>query len=154
MKFFIHAVIGNLATSLWFISPLSKWLHQLRGVKFTNRRSVFIGRDVVIDNRYPELLTLEEDVWLTRGVTILTHSYVSRHQSEILGMKETVKAVIIRRGAFIGAGSVILPGVEIGEMAYVAAGSIVNKNVEPRMLVAGNPIKPIRKLDGGKNANA
>lgn len=48
---------------------------------------------------------------------------------------------------WIGAGAIILPGVTIGEGAVVAAGAVVTKNVEPRMIVAGNPARRIRSVD-------
>ena len=51
----------------------------------------------------------------------------------------------IKKGAWIGAGSIILPGVVVGENAVVAAGSLVNKSVDPGTLVAGVPAKFIDK---------
>jgi acetyltransferase-like isoleucine patch superfamily enzyme len=51
--------------------------------------------------------------------------------------------VTVRRGATIGARAVILGGVEVGEWALVAAGSVVTKDVEPHALVAGVPAKRI-----------
>jgi len=47
----------------------------------------------------------------------------------------------IKKGAWIGAGSIILPGVVVGENAVIAAGSVVNKSVDPGTLVAGVPAK-------------
>lgn len=49
--------------------------------------------------------------------------------------------------AWIGAGAIILPGVTIGRGAVVAAGSVVTKDVAPRMIVAGNPAREIRSVD-------
>ena len=49
--------------------------------------------------------------------------------------------------AWIGAGAIILPGVTIGEGAVVAAGGVVTKDIEPRMIVAGNPARPLRSVD-------
>ena len=49
--------------------------------------------------------------------------------------------------AWIGAGAIILPGVTIGEGAVVAAGSVVTKDVAPRMIVAGNPARELRSVD-------
>ena len=56
------------------------------------------------------------------------------------------KDVIIERGAVVSTNCIILPGVTVGEMAHVAAGSVVTKDVEPYMRVAGNPARPIRNL--------
>lgn len=49
--------------------------------------------------------------------------------------------------AWIGAGAIILPGVTIGDGAMVAAGSVVTKDVAPRMVVAGNPARVLRSVD-------
>jgi len=54
---------------------------------------------------------------------------------------------LVRRGASIGSGAVILPGITIGENALVAAGAVVTADVPPRTLVAGNPARVLRVLD-------
>lgn len=58
------------------------------------------------------------------------------------------KPVKIGENVWIGGRAVILPGVEIGDGATVAAGSVVTKSVPPRVLVAGNPARIIRELGG------
>jgi len=140
------AIYGNLATSLWFWPSLSKLLHSIRGVKFKDRRSVFLGREVIIDNRYPELVFIGRDVWLTARTVILAHSFSSQSQKSILELKEMTGPVIIKDGAFIGCGSIICPNVVIGENSYVAAGSVVTRNVPPNVLVAGNPANIIKSI--------
>jgi UDP-2-acetamido-3-amino-2,3-dideoxy-glucuronate N-acetyltransferase len=52
-----------------------------------------------------------------------------------------VGRVVIRRGASIGASAVVLPDVEVGEHAMVAAGAVVSKDVPPQGLVMGNPAR-------------
>lgn len=54
--------------------------------------------------------------------------------------------VIIKEGAFIGAHSIILKGVTIGERSVIGAGSVVTKDIPSDELWAGNPVKFIRKL--------
>lgn len=56
-----------------------------------------------------------------------------------------LEKTVIRRGASIGAGAVILPGVVIGENAVVGAGAVVTKSVPDGVTVVGNPAKAIRK---------
>jgi acetyltransferase-like isoleucine patch superfamily enzyme len=56
-------------------------------------------------------------------------------------------SIILRRGCWIGAGVIILPGVEIGENAVVGAGTVVTKSVPPRVVFAGNPGKIIKNID-------
>ena len=55
-------------------------------------------------------------------------------------------------GSFIGASATILPGVEVGECAFVAAGSVVKESVPPHCLVAGVPARVIRELDARHDA--
>ncbi|GHV80893.1 hypothetical protein AGMMS49944_26840 [Spirochaetia bacterium] len=56
------------------------------------------------------------------------------------------KSVILRKGCWIGANAIILPGVEIGEYAIVGAGSIVAKSVSQGMMVVGNPARFIKNV--------
>ena len=51
-------------------------------------------------------------------------------------------STIVGRGASLGAGAVVLPGITIGEFAMVAAGAVVTRNVAPYQLVLGNPARP------------
>ena len=55
--------------------------------------------------------------------------------------------IIIEEDAWIGAGTIILPGIHIGKGAIIGAGSVVTKDVEPYTIVAGNPARIIRKVD-------
>jgi acetyltransferase-like isoleucine patch superfamily enzyme len=55
-----------------------------------------------------------------------------------------LKSVIIKRGARVGAGAVILPGVVIGEEAMIGAGAVVTKNVLARTTFYGNPARRAR----------
>jgi acetyltransferase-like isoleucine patch superfamily enzyme len=57
------------------------------------------------------------------------------------------KTVTIKRGAFLGIGSIVLQGVTVGEHAYVAAGAVVTSDVPAHTLVVGNPARPVRRLD-------
>ena len=67
-------------------------------------------------------------------------------QDESLSLPTTVK-----KGAWLGFGSIIMSGVTVGERAVVAAGAVVTKDVEPRKIVAGNPARVIGDVDHGKS---
>lgn len=54
------------------------------------------------------------------------------------------------RGASVGSGAVILPGVTIGERALIGAGAVVTRDVPPGAIVAGNPARIVRTLDSGQ----
>lgn len=124
----------------WFL-PWKRWrtsFHRLKGVHIG--KGVEIGYMVLIDNRRPELVTIEDHVTLTTMCVVISHD-LSRHFNE---GKEIIGEVRIRKGAFIGMNSTIMPGVTIGEGAVVAAGSVVTKDVEPYTIVGGVPAQKIR----------
>lgn len=59
-----------------------------------------------------------------------------------------LERTVVRRGASIGSGAVVLCGVTIGEDAVVGAGAVVTRDVPPGATVAGNPARPMRHEDG------
>ena len=97
--------------------------------ELTDRDNVFIGDRVSIAPR----------------VTIVTSSHPNR--SQIRAVAPTANGPVrIEADAWIGAGSVILPGVRVGRGAVVGALSVVAHDVPPLMIVAGAPAKPVRAL--------
>jgi acetyltransferase-like isoleucine patch superfamily enzyme len=57
-----------------------------------------------------------------------------------------MKGPTIRRGARIGGGAILCPGIEVGEEAFVGAGAVVTKDVPPRALVVGSPARILREV--------
>ena len=86
--------------------------------------------------------TLEDDVFIAPCVVTTNDNFMGRTEKR----HELVKGPTIRRGARVGGGAVLCPGVEIGEEAYVAAGAVVTKDVPPRMVVVGNPARGLRDV--------
>lgn len=141
-KVVLGVLTGYLPGPSWLIA----WLHRLRGVKVRDIRSVFIAGGVLIDSRFPELVTIEEHVYLTRGAVVLTHFSPTPPQIAMVGGIRTAP-VRIKRGAHIGVNALILPGVVVGECAIVGAGAVVTRDVPDRTFVAGNPAKPIKPVE-------
>jgi UDP-2-acetamido-3-amino-2,3-dideoxy-glucuronate N-acetyltransferase len=83
-------------------------------------------------------ITLEDDVFCGPNATF-TNDKTPR--SKIY--PEVFPQTLIKRGASIGAGAVILPGLVIGERAMIGAGSVVTRNVEDDEVVVGNPAIPL-----------
>jgi len=93
-------------------------------------------------------ITVEDDVLLGPAIQIYTdkHKFIQLDKSIIDQGIEESKDVIIKKGAWIGAGTIIVPGVTIGENAVIGAGSVVTRDVPGRTLAVGNPARFIRDL--------
>jgi acetyltransferase-like isoleucine patch superfamily enzyme len=99
---------------------------------------VRVGDDVRLHSAcfVPEFSVLEDNCWLGPGV-ILTNA---KHPLS-RGVKDRLHGPVIGKGAKIGAGAVILPGVRIGEGALIGAGAIVAADVPPKTVVRGEPAR-------------
>lgn len=126
--------ILNIIVRFTIIPGLRIFLYRLIGIKMG--KDVFVGLDCYLDDEVPWLIRIEDNVIISFRVTMVAHD----------DSKGKVSApIIIRKGAFIGTGAIILMGVEIGENAVVGAGSIVTKNVENGETVIGTSAKPLKK---------
>jgi acetyltransferase-like isoleucine patch superfamily enzyme len=86
--------------------------------------------------------TLEEDVFIAPCVVTTNDNFMGRTEKR----HALRKGPTIRRGARVGGGAVLLPGIEVGEEAFVGAGAVVVRDVPPRALVVGNPARQIREV--------
>lgn len=90
-------------------------------------------------------ITIGDDVMLGPAVQIYTVSHPMAASERVTGI-EQAHPVTIGNRVWIGGGAIILPGVSIGEGAVIAAGAVVNRDVAPHTLVAGQPAKLIKTL--------
>ena len=86
--------------------------------------------------------TLEDEVFIAPCVVTTNDNFMGRTERR----HELIKGPTIRRGARVGGGAILCPGVEIGEEAFVGAGAVVTKDVEARMLVVGSPARVLRAV--------
>jgi acetyltransferase-like isoleucine patch superfamily enzyme len=98
-----------------------------------------------------EGVRIEDNVFVGHNVTFINDPYPRATMPE--GNLQTAKDWVcipttVKQGASIGSGAAILCGITIGNNAIVGAGSVVTRNVEPYTIVAGNPAKLIRRIDG------
>jgi acetyltransferase-like isoleucine patch superfamily enzyme len=106
-----------------------------------------IGKNVFInfDCTFLDLgsITIEDNVMLAPKVSLLSEGHpAAANDRQTL----TTGSVHIQKGAWIGAGAIILQGVTIGENAVVAAGAVVSKDVPANTIVGGIPAKHIKNL--------
>ncbi len=86
--------------------------------------------------------TLEDNVFIAPCVVTTNDNYMGRTEKRLAEMRGPT----IRRGARVGGGAVLCPGVEIGEEAFVGAGAVVTKDVPARKLVVGSPARVLRDV--------
>jgi acetyltransferase-like isoleucine patch superfamily enzyme len=126
------------------------------------RERVTIGDDVVLgrgslvenDTTVGAMTRIQADAYITAHSTLEEHVFVApcvvTTNDNFMGRTERrhelMRGPTIRRGARIGGGAVLCPGVEIGEEAFVGAGAVVTKDVPPRVIVVGNPARELRDV--------
>ncbi len=103
-----------------------------------------------------EGVTIEDFVFIGHSVTFINDAYprATTGTGDLQTEKDwKVEPTVVRTGASIGSGSTILSNVTIGEQAIVGAGSVVTRDVPPRTIVAGNPARVLRSIDGEKGGS-
>jgi acetyltransferase-like isoleucine patch superfamily enzyme len=118
--------------------------------------NVVVGRGVTVENDteigsrtkiqsgayVTAYVLIEEDCFIAPMVVTTNDNFMGRTEARF----KSLKGCTVRRGARVGGGSHILPGVEIGEEAFVATGSVVTRDVPPGKLVMGVPAKVVRDV--------
>lgn len=84
---------------------------------------------------------VEDDVFIGPGVTTTNDDTMNRH-----GREMPLRGPVLRRACRVGGGATLTPGVEVGEEAFVAAGSVVTRDVPPRTVVMGVPARQVRRV--------
>lgn len=85
-------------------------------------------------------MEIGERVFIAPMVTTTNDNFMGRTEKRF----RYIKGAVIKRGARIGGGAILLPGVEIGEETFVAAGSLVTRDTPPRKVVMGIPAKIVK----------
>lgn len=132
VKNFIFIQISRYCPSL----SMKNWIYRrILGMRVGEYTA--FGLMVMVDVFFPEKITVGRNSVIGYNTTILAHEYMIREYR--LG------EVVIGDEVLIGANSMILPGVTIGDGAVVAAGSVVHKDVAPGTFVGGNPLRELQR---------
>lgn len=111
---------------------------------------IAIGKKVVFAEHvrieYSGSVIIEDKVVLSEGVRVYSHKHDPFKYTRKMPDNAVPVETVIKEGAWIGAGAIVLPGVTIGEYAVVGAGAVVTHDVLANTFVAGNPAKEIRKI--------
>jgi acetyltransferase-like isoleucine patch superfamily enzyme len=109
-------------------------------------RECFLGDECLLD--LAEGIELQDQVTLAERVLVLTHQNVGYADHPLQAAFPAMAAPVrFESGCFVGAGATVLAGVTVGHHAFVAAGSVVTRDVPPRTLVGGVPAREIRRLE-------
>lgn len=113
------------------------------------QRNAVVGRRCKISSHsfICEGVTLEDEVFVGHGVVFTNDAYPRATAGGRLQTSADWRVVptLVRRGASIGSGAVILCGVTIGEEAMVGAGAVVTRDVPAHVVVAGSPARVLRE---------
>ncbi|NOZ03832.1 MAG: sugar O-acetyltransferase [FCB group bacterium] len=121
--------------------------------RFGYPQNIYIGNNCSINHGVHlyagpnTTLTIDDDTLLGPGVFITTDSFSESKYNMTAAHSGHEASIKIGRNVRIGAHAIILPGVTIGDGASVGAGSIVTKDIPPRVIAAGNPARVIKTIE-------
>jgi acetyltransferase-like isoleucine patch superfamily enzyme len=118
---------------------------------------VVVGRGSVVENdtTIGDFTKIQTSVYITAYMTIEDRCFIApcvqTTNDNFMGRTERrhklIKGATIRRGARVGGGVVLCPGIEIGEDAFLAAGAVVTKDAPPRKVLMGVPARVVRDVN-------
>ena len=117
---------------------------------------VVVGRGSVVENdtTIGDLTKIQTNVYITAYMTIEDRCFIApcvqTTNDNFMGRTEKrhalMKGATIRRGARVGGGVVLCPGIEVGEEAFIAAGAVVTKDAPARKVLMGVPARVVRDV--------
>jgi len=159
---FIHdTAIIDKGASIGSGTKIWHWVHVCSQAQIGRNcsfgQNVYIANDVTIGNNVKvqnnvsiyDSVIIEDNVFC--GPSMVFTNVINPRST--IERKDEYKKTIVRQGSSIGANATIICGVEIGEYAFVAAGAVVTKDVQPYSLVAGVPAKQIGWVDKEGNSS-
>jgi len=138
--------------SSFLLEPLNfKWIRAKcwRWIGCSVGRDVLIGHTVALDYGNARLITIEDKVVITNGCTLLCHRRDTsgyKRGDDAFALPYIHAPVVLKKGCQIGMGSIIMPGVTVGEGAIVGAHSVVTRDIPAWTIAAGSPARVIKEL--------
>jgi acetyltransferase-like isoleucine patch superfamily enzyme len=127
-------------------------LKRLKGQEFAARAmGCTIGMDCRILSDIvttePWLISIGDRVTISTRVSFTTHDGTGWLRKDEKGRRYRYAPISVGSDVFVGTGTIIMPGVRIGDKCVVGAGSVVTRSVPDGTVVAGNPARPISTWD-------
>ena len=137
----------SILARITFPAQVTTLLHRMRGMHIG--KGTKISRTVIVDDSRPDLITIGKNVWVTAGCQLLCHqrdlSYYEKNKP-VMECPLKYAPIVIKDGAHIGIGSIIMPGVTIGKGAVIGAGAVVTKDIPDYCLAVGVPARVVKIL--------
>lgn len=139
LRRFVNKILHVIARSSLLSCYVRARIHKLRGVRFHDVSTVFIGEDVFIDGICPSNVFIGDRCIITRGTKIITHFIDTENLSDHpdYHFRFYVGKVIIENDVFIGMNCVIAKPVTIGKGAIIGANVVITKDVPPGAVMVG-----------------
>ena len=138
--------IRNLLSQIWG-QPLDESVRMFPPFHTAFGKFTQVGKGVFINFGCTFLdrggITLEDGVFVGPNVQLITENHPEQPS---IRHNVYAKPITVKRGAWIGAGAIILPGITVGEHSIVGAGAVVTKDVPDKVIVVGNPARIIRSI--------
>lgn len=138
----------SIIAQFTFPAQITTMIHRMRGMHIGKGSK--ITRTVIIEDSRPDLITIGRNVWITAGCQLLCHQRdLSQYKvgEPVMHLPLKYAPIVIKDGAHIGIGSIIMPGVTIGEGAVIGAGSVVTRDIPPYCVAVGTPAKVVRTFN-------
>ena len=151
-KTFKNAILIEWVMECPLLSPLlprmiRPWV--LRRIGCNVGKDTFIGSQLWIDTGHAELITIEDHVHVTGRTVLLCHKKDLHNyckEDDYSDLPYLTGKIVLKRGCSTGTGTIIMPGVTIGEGAIVGAGSLVTKDIPAWTIATGRPAKVVKEI--------
>ena len=132
-----NKILQVIAKSSFLSGYMRARVQKLRGVRFDDVSTVFLGEDIIIDGICPENVTIKNGCQIGAGTKIVTHFYDNKKLSEHKDyhFRFYQGKVVIEEDVFIGFNCVIAKPVTIGRGSVLGANTVITKNIPPNSVI-------------------
>ena len=145
--FLVRYIMRSVLLSPILHRKVRPWSLRMIGCKVG--KNVFIGDNVWIDTRTSNLITIEDSVHVTALTVLLCHKKNVQYYyqgDDYNNIQYKTAPIHLCKGCSTGTGTIIMPGVTIGEGAIIGAGSLVTKDIPAWTIAIGRPAKVVKEI--------